>query len=378
MTTGVMGFSNEAILQKKILDAMAVKYIISGTPISEIEESESGRKITADLIQDIAGASIKQPGPDFVVPTVGVIGNKSFSVILANPPAEIVYKYKLPNNAFLDFGVTMNPECWSPDKGDGVTFEVLIEAEGKEKSLYKRAIDPKSIPADRKVFWESIDLSLYSGKDIQLKFKTDPMLSPCSDWAFWVSPKITTPVEVKRSISPLVRYRNVWFKEGCYIYENKEVLPRAFLSFGAIASSSIGPDLSMLVSDGFDSHKYIIVESAAPIVNKENRQAKPVSFEKLNNHKYLYKTDSNQEGYLCVSDTYDPGWSASVDGKTVQIIKANHAFRAVYLPPGKHNIIMSFTPKGYLLGRNLTLCGLAVLLIYVLIQVAGRKNTAKE
>ncbi|MFA5262033.1 MAG: YfhO family protein, partial [Candidatus Omnitrophota bacterium] len=340
------------------------------------------------------GASIKQPAPNFVIPTIGTIDNKGFNVILANPPAEIAYKYQLPNNAFLDFGVTMNPECWSPDKGDGVTFEVLIEAEGEEKSLYKRAIDPKSIPADRKVFWESIDLSLYSGKDIQLKFKTDPMLSPCSDWAFWVAPRITTLTEAK-AINPLSRYTNVWSKEGCNIYENKDVLPRAFFSFGAIASSSIGPDydiniplfpalktenkriLGMLASDGFESHKYIIVEGAAPIVNKENRQAKPVAFEKLNNHKYLYKTDSNQEGYLCVSDTYDPGWSASVDGETVQIIKANHAFRAVYLPPGNHTVIMSFTPKGYVLGRNLTLCGLVVLVVFVLTQTVRWKNTVR-
>jgi hypothetical protein len=176
-------------------------------------------------------------------------------------------------------------------------------------------------------------------------------------------------VEVKQSISPLVKYRNVWSKEGCYIYENNDVLPRAFLSFGAIASISIGSDLSMLVSDGFDAHKYIIVEGGVPIVNKENRQAKPVSFEKLNNHKYLYKTDSNQESYLYVSDTYDFGWSASVDGNPVPIVKANHAFRAVYLPPGKHEIIMIFIPKGYILGRNLTLCALSIFLIYSIILV---------
>jgi hypothetical protein len=382
MTTGVMGFSNEAILQKKIIDAMAIKYIISSTPIDEIESSESGRKSLADLIKDIADASIKQPGLNFVVPTIGTVNNESFSVILANPPAEITYTYKIPQNASLDFGVAMNPECWFPDKGDGVTFEVLIEEEGKESSVYKRTINPKSVPSDRKIFWESMDLSEYAGRDIRLKLKTDPMKSTDNDWAFWVTPRIMTLNEVEAISSPLDRYKNVWDKEGCYIYEDIDVLPRAFLSFGAIDSASLVPEydiatplfpnlkaesrrvLGMLVSDGYDPRKNIIIEGDKGLDNKEGVLAKPVTYKKLKNYEYIYTTEADIESYLYVADTYDPGWKAIVDGKPTDIIKANHAFRAVYLPPGKHTVVMTFTPKGYILGKKLSLLGIVILLLY--------------
>jgi hypothetical protein len=390
-TVGIAGFSNAAILQKKIIDAMAIKYIISERPINEIKNSKSEKKCITDLTKDIADASIKQPGPNFIAPATIAIDNNGFNGIIANPPAEIVYKYQLPKNAFLDFGVAMNPECWSPDKGDGVTFEVLIEEEGNESSVYKRTINPKSVPSDRKIFWESIDLSEYAGKYIRLKLKTDPLLSSASDWAFWVTPRIMTLNEVEAISSPLDRYKNVWDKEGCYIYEDIDVLPRAFLSFGAIDSASLVPEydiatplfpnlkaesrrvLGMLVSDGYDPRKNIIIEGDKGLDNKEGVLAKPVTYKKLKNYEYIYTTEADIESYLYVADTYDPGWKAIVDGKPTDIIKANHAFRAVYLPPGKHTVVMTFTPKGYILGRNLTFCGLALLLICALTQALGRK-----
>ena len=38
------------------------------------------------------------------------------------------------------------------------------------------------------------------------------------------------------------------------------------------------------------------------------------------------------EGYLVVSDTWYPGWQATVDGEAATIERANVHFRAVYLP----------------------------------------------
>ena len=39
-----------------------------------------------------------------------------------------------------------------------------------------------------------------------------------------------------------------------------------------------------------------------------------------------------REGYLVLADTWYPGWRASVDGRSVPILRANYAFRAVFVP----------------------------------------------
>jgi uncharacterized membrane protein YfhO len=71
-------------------------------------------------------------------------------------------------------------------------------------------------------------------------------------------------------------------------------------------------------------------------------------------------------GYVVLSDSWYPGWKATVDGQPAHIERANVAFRAVYVPQGTHTIGMTFRPTGYLLGLGIsvaTLLGLVVGLI---------------
>lgn len=49
-------------------------------------------------------------------------------------------------------------------------------------------------------------------------------------------------------------------------------------------------------------------------------------------------------GYLVVSDTLIDGWQAEVDGVETPIIPVDIAFRAVALPPGEHEVVMTYSP----------------------------------
>jgi hypothetical protein len=68
----------------------------------------------------------------------------------------------------------------------------------------------------------------------------------------------------------------------------------------------------------------------------------------------VIKTEAAMPAYLVVSDTFDPGWSATIDGQTVPIRPAYLAFRAVFIPEGKHAILFSYSPAGFALGSGLT------------------------
>ena len=72
----------------------------------------------------------------------------------------------------------------------------------------------------------------------------------------------------------------------------------------------------------------------------------------------VIETESSTPAYLVVSDTFDPGWSARVDGRTVPIHPAYVAFRAVFLPPGSHTVDLRYRPAGFTLGLGLSVCGL--------------------
>ncbi len=64
-------------------------------------------------------------------------------------------------------------------------------------------------------------------------------------------------------------------------------------------------------------------------------------------------------GLLYCADNQAPGWSAAVDGKPAPILTANHAFRAVPVPAGRHEVELSYWPPG--LSAGLGISGAALL-----------------
>ena len=71
----------------------------------------------------------------------------------------------------------------------------------------------------------------------------------------------------------------------------------------------------------------------------------------------VVETDASMPSYLVLSDTFDPGWSAMVDGRPAPIRPAYVAFRAVYLPEGTHRVVFSYRPAGFELGLVLSALG---------------------
>jgi len=67
-------------------------------------------------------------------------------------------------------------------------------------------------------------------------------------------------------------------------------------------------------------------------------------------------------GWLLLSDTWYPGWKATVDGRPAPVLRANVAHRAVPLPPGDHRVVFSFRPASTARGFVLSAAGLVLLL----------------
>lgn len=61
------------------------------------------------------------------------------------------------------------------------------------------------------------------------------------------------------------------------------------------------------------------------------------------------------EAYLVLSEVYYPGWRAYVDGRAQAVLRANYAFRAVYLEPGYHEVHLVFEPLSWRLGLGISL-----------------------
>jgi|GEM_PF-6578823 len=78
------------------------------------------------------------------------------------------------------------------------------------------------------------------------------------------------------------------------------------------------------------------------------------------------ETQSTSPALLYIGDVWAAGWSASVDGKPTEILRAAHAFRAVSIPAGRSTVRMEYSAGGLAAGFAAATAGLALLLFSLL------------
>jgi len=72
--------------------------------------------------------------------------------------------------------------------------------------------------------------------------------------------------------------------------------------------------------------------------------------------------DQKQDSWIFWSQTWYPGWKGRVDGKTVNIERANYLFQAIFTEKGKHVVEFFYKPSSFFWGIGFSLVGLATLI----------------
>lgn len=70
---------------------------------------------------------------------------------------------------------------------------------------------------------------------------------------------------------------------------------------------------------------------------------------------------TDRAGVLVLSDTWFPGWEATVDGEAVPVLEVNHALRGVALGPGDHRVEFRFRPASFRIGAAVSAASVVVL-----------------
>jgi uncharacterized membrane protein YfhO len=55
-------------------------------------------------------------------------------------------------------------------------------------------------------------------------------------------------------------------------------------------------------------------------------------------------------GWLVVSDAYDDGWHATVNGRDARLVRANGVFMAIPLPAGEAEVALTYRPLSFRVG----------------------------
>ena len=89
-----------------------------------------------------------------------------------------------------------------------------------------------------------------------------------------------------------------------------------------------------------------------------------------------YNVQSAKGGVLVFSEIFYPEWTATIDGKEVELGRVNYVLRALHIDAGRHEVILSFFPKSVDTTETLAYVALAIitLLVLLLIGVPLRRN----
>ena len=56
------------------------------------------------------------------------------------------------------------------------------------------------------------------------------------------------------------------------------------------------------------------------------------------------QVESEKGGWLVMSEQFAPDWKVNIDGEDAVTLRTDHAFRALYVPPGKHIVRTWYEP----------------------------------
>ena len=76
----------------------------------------------------------------------------------------------------------------------------------------------------------------------------------------------------------------------------------------------------------------------------------------------LIEARAEGPGLLVVAESWDPGWTAALDGRRVRLLRANHAQMALTIGPGLHRAVLRYHIPGLSGGFGLGVLGALVLL----------------
>jgi hypothetical protein len=280
-------------------------------------------------------------------------------------PAEIVYDAYIPADGdTLIFDTYIDGKEYWKLKG-GVRFSIKLTCEGRETELFTRTMNPASRIADREWHAFNISLNSYAGKRVSFHFITD------GDLATARSVKVLWRILYLKSWEKRLRtnFRLVYDSE-VKIYENADAFPRAFFVSDATYLTNEDDLIRIMEADDFDPARHVLLEGSPP---RDAASKHTISEEALTTQTTITRYEpseieisvkNNKPGYLVLSDSYYPGWRASVDGVEARVYRADYFLRTVFIKaPGKHLVRFRYAPRSVIFGFGISVVGLLAILV---------------
>lgn len=170
-----------------------------------------------------------------------------------------------------------------------------------------------------------------------------------------------------------------------FVYRNTDYMPRLFF----VNRVEVAKPLDILnkfkynpQGQGFSPYEVAFIEKPLSVQIDSNFTENRIVKSKVEDELMEYNVSAGGNNFLFISEIYYPaGWKAYLDGKEIEIIKTNYAFRGVVIPKGQHKLKFEFKDPAFEQGKTISTATsmlLGILLILSLVMEFKRKKANKK
>lgn len=154
-------------------------------------------------------------------------------------------------------------------------------------------------------------------------------------------------------------------ENGVRIFNNPDPVPRLVVTNDVLIESDFNLAMGRLVSGEWDPRRTVQIESGgllrdslacnAPfIATVDGIHYEPTEIS--------LHVETSCPAVLVINDTDYPGWKARVDGRPVDLFRANLTFRGIHIPTGRSHVELSYSPASLKAGMAASLSSLGLLI----------------
>ncbi len=283
------------------------------------------------------------------------------------------------------FGYGRNPQCDA-----ALYFPPIPALEQTAKSESGRVMGVDCMPAAFASMLGLRDLRGYDGVDPARLVELAPSFTGAGSKTYSyglmrrLTPKFDIGARGDLRLSPVLDMLNVRYLFGrgslppgsnpafvsadYWVLVNSNALPRAFVPERVETISDNGERLKRLGAADFDARKMAYVETPIQLPER-SRGTASIASETPTRITLALRMET--AGLVVLSDLWDKGWRAYLDGQPVPILRANHAIRGVVVPANSRTLEFRYEPGSFKWG--LRLAGFALLGLLAWLGIARRK-----
>lgn len=368
-----------------LLDLLNVRYVL--------EPSRFGAMSTYRGVQFLPGRALLK------APAGSALGVATFNVPPGQPAVELQLVTALVNGVEIEDGTPVLEVQVRDATGRGLSRATLLA--GRDSMEWARDV-PNIAPRVRhgraEVAGRAFEWSEGQRQERLLSFARVPLDQQAMRAATSLELRAVPPqgemvvygaslVDAGGTAVPLfdrdrAKFREVYRDGEVRVLRNEAALPRSFVVGAARTAAQPRAALDEMQRRPFDPRREVIlgrgsgVDSGIQPLTAAGDALRQATIERYTSRAVDVRVVQPTSGYLVLTDTFYPGWTAYVDGQARPILRADALFRAVQVPAGEHLVTFRYEPVSIPLGLAISLASLAATLLLLSQWPGARRQSA--